>query len=310
VSGSGLIYAAVLGAWAVYFVSRSLRSGPRDVVVPNEGVVLRRRGTVDVPPGAYTMIRLPSEASEEPVVKQRRPDAAVERGPAPVRVSQETAVRRRRMLALLALACLATSATTLARITPAWAAMVPVLAVGTYLLELRVQTRRARAPRALVQEPVIEVPKRRPARRADGFESPEFFDPWPAFEEPEVKAGRIPDMVEGWEPRPVPLPTYVTAAKAEPVPARRIDITAGRAWTAATEPVAATATSVVTTESGETADQVAQPEPGVKTDPAAPAATATADPDKPTQTGAAAAAETPIADDLAAEFQHKRAVND
>jgi hypothetical protein len=153
----------------------------------------------------------------------------------------------------------------------------------------------------------MEVPKRRPPRRADGFESPEFFDPWPAFEEPEVKPGRKPDFVEGWEPRPVPLPTYVTAAKAEPVPARRIDITAGRAWTAPAAEPAATVEPVVAAESGDKADQTAQAEPGVKTDPA-PAATA--DPEKAAQAGAVTSAETPIADDLAAEFQHKRAVND
>ena len=79
-SGSGLIYAAVLGAWAVYFVSRSLRSGPREVVVPTEGVVLRRRGSVDVPAGSYAMLRPTSDVPQEPVVKQRRPDAAVAPG--------------------------------------------------------------------------------------------------------------------------------------------------------------------------------------------------------------------------------------
>src|SRR4051812_4428447 len=52
-SGSGLIYAAVLAAWAAYFVSRSVRSGSRELLVAPEGTVLRRRGATEAPAGSY-----------------------------------------------------------------------------------------------------------------------------------------------------------------------------------------------------------------------------------------------------------------
>jgi len=294
-SGSGLIYAAVLGAWAVYFVSRSLRSGPREVVVPNEGVVLRRRGAVDVPPGSYAMIRPPSEAPSGPVVKQRGEDAAVTPGPAPVRVSPATAMRRRRVLALLAVACLVTSATTIAHVTPEWTPGLPVLLVATYLLEVRIQTRRARFVRPVVPEPDIEVVPHRPARRAKNRDAEEFWDPWPVFEPAETKSGRVPDLMEGWEPRPVPLPTYVTAAKADPAPARRIDISAGRAWTAAaeaaTEPAAETPAAAATETAAETVAVEPKPEQASAKD-------------------APTAAGPPLVEESVVEFEHKRAVND
>ncbi|HEX3828500.1 MAG TPA: hypothetical protein VHV82_14640 [Sporichthyaceae bacterium] len=293
-SGSGLIYAAVLGAWAVYFVSRSLRSGPREVVVPNEGVVLRRRGAVDVPPGSYAMIRPPSEAPSAPVVKQRGEDAAVTPRPAPVRVSPATAMRRRRVLALLAVACLVTSATTITHVTPAWTPALPILLVATYLLEVRIQTGRARFVRPVAPEPDIEVVPHRPARRPKNRDADELWDPWPVFEPVETRSGRVPDLIEGWEPRPVPLPTYVTAAKADP-PARRIDISAGRAWTAAEPATEATAQT-----------------------PAAPAAETAAEtgagerakPEQAPEKDAAIAGGPPMVEEPVVEFEHKRAVND
>jgi hypothetical protein len=301
-SGSGLIYAAVLGAWAVYFVSRSLRSGPREVEVPNHGVVLRRRGAVDVPAGSYAMIRPPSQAPSGPVVKQRGADDAVMPRPEPVRVSPATAMRRRRVLFALAVACLVTSVTTITHVTPAWTPAVPLLLVATYLLEVRVQTKRARSVRPLAAEPDIEVVLHRPSRRPRNRDTEEFWDPWPVFESAEPKPGRVPGLIEGWEPRPVPLPTYVTAAKAQSAPTRRIDITAGRAWTAPAEPATEATPELAATATAGAAETTAQPA----------AQTASAEPTKPEQvTGNdATAGGTPIVEEPVVEFEHKRAVND
>jgi hypothetical protein len=301
-SGSGLIYAAVLGAWAVYFATRAMRSGPREVIVPTEGVVLRRRGTADAPVGTYSLIR-PAVDAAEPVVKQRRPDTAVAAGPAPVRVSAATARRRRRMLVLLVLSSLSGGLLKLVGALPGWAAGLPVLLLLTYVGELRAQARRARAPRVVVEEPVAPVAPKRHGLRGRPKDSSDFFDPWPSFDPADSTPGRTSQLAEGWEPRPVPLPTYIMAAKAPSVVGRRIDIPAGRAWTEHDDPAAdstqapapAPVVEPLVAQTAEGAEAVA--EATTKLDPSSPADEATG-------------GETPIGDGLQAEFEHKRAVND
>jgi hypothetical protein len=301
-SGSGLIYAAVLGAWAVYFATRAMRSGPREVIVPTEGVVLRRRGTADAPVGTYSMIR-PAVDAAEPVVKQRRPDTAVAAGPAPVRVSAATARRRRRMLVLLTLFSLSGGLLKLVGALPGWAPGLPVLLLLTYVVELRAQARRARAPRVVVEEPVAPAVPKRHGLRGRHKDSSDFFDPWPSFDPADATPGRTSQLAEGWEPRPVPLPTYIMAAKAPSVVGRRIDIPAGRAWTEHDHPAAdsteapapAPVVEPLVAQTAAAAETVA--EATAKLDPSSPADEATG-------------GETPIGDGLQAEFEHKRAVND
>jgi hypothetical protein len=115
-----------------------------------------------------------------------------------------------------------------------------VLALLTYVVELRAQARRAQArltrvlrPVALPIEAVVESAggQRRVLRASPGAEDV-FVDLWPAFDDPAAAA-----RAKGadWEPVPVPLPTYVTAPKAA-FEGRRIDVTPGRSWvTSATE---------------------------------------------------------------------------
>jgi hypothetical protein len=232
-SGSGLVYAAVLAAWGAYFVSRSVRSPAREVAIAPEGTVLRRRGAAEMARGAYSVLRPPVEP-EPPQVKPRQ-IAGSNPTPAPQRISRATARRRRRTLAALSLTLLVLGAPALLGVLPTWTPGVPALLLLTYVVELRVQARRAAAPLRVV--PVEE----RPAARRRGLlrkSDPEFWDPWPSFDPAERPKGAVADLAKGWEPRPVPLPTYVTAAKAEEAPGtRRIDISAGRPWIGA-EPVA------------------------------------------------------------------------
>lgn len=239
-SGSGLIYAAVLAAWAAYFVSRSVRSGSREILAAPEGTVLRRRGATEAPAGSYALLR-PQTDEPEPVVKPRRISVAEALAPVPtpvkVPVSAATAARRRRALGTLAVALFAVTLLTFTGFLPGWAPALPALLLGAYVIELRVQVRRAQLalqPRPVALPPALRQPRRRHGvlhRREDN----DSWDPWPSFE---TVPGPVPDLAEGWEPRPVPLPTYVTAAKAEAAPGRRIDVSAGKAWT--TNPFAET----------------------------------------------------------------------
>jgi hypothetical protein len=238
-SGSGLVYAAVLAAWGAYFVSRSMRSGVREVAFAPEGTVLRRRGATESAPGSYSVLRMQANRPATPEVKPRQIASPAGPAPAPYRVSRATARRRRRALGVLAGLLLVAMALALVGVLPGWAAGVPALLLVTYLVELRVQTRRAMAP--VVPAAIApEVPARRRHQRQKT--DPEFWDPWPSFDPAETPGGKVADLAKGWEPRPVPLPTYVTAAKAESVPGTRsIDIAAGRAWTGAADIEAADA---------------------------------------------------------------------
>ncbi|HEY3603140.1 MAG TPA: hypothetical protein VGL04_00615 [Sporichthyaceae bacterium] len=227
-SGSGLVYAAVLAAWGAYFVSRSMRSGAREVAFAPEGTVLRRRGAGDASPGSYSVLRMQADRPALPQVKPRQIAGSPDPAPAPYRVSRATAMRRRRALAVLAGGLLGSVALSPTGVLPGWAPLVPALALVTYLVELRVQTRRAMTPAGSVAVAGEVVDRRRSQREKTG---PEFWDPWPSFDPADATNDAGADLATGWEPRPVPLPTYVTAAKAEAAPGtRRIDIAAGRAW--------------------------------------------------------------------------------
>lgn len=229
-SGSGLIYAAVLAAWAAYFVSRSVRSGSREELAAQEGTVLRRRGAAETPAGSYALLRPNAQEQAEPIVKPRRIGMAEALGPLPtpvkVPVSRATAQRRRRALGVLAGLFLVVGLLALAGFLPGWAPALPALLVGGYLIELRVQVRRAQLAAQPRLVPAAPAARRHGVlRRRDNEDS---WDPWPTFE---AVPGKVADLASGWEPRPVPLPTYVTAAKAETAPGRRIDIATGRPWT-------------------------------------------------------------------------------
>ncbi len=252
-SSSGLIYMAILGAWAVYLVSRCLRSPggqPDTHSQPADGAVLRRRGSKRSAAAA----RPRASADLEPVVKRRQADLGPGGGrpldvpvvvtavPQRKPVSRATARRRRRLILLLLVSVAVVSAVTAAGYLAVWAPGIPGLMLVTYLVELRAQARRAQAPhvRVVAKPPVVvhteaaQVGRVRKALRIPA-EVP-FVDPWPVFEDVEPVPATKKSV--SWEPVPVPVPTYVTAPKASdavraagvPVAVRRIDVSAGRVW--------------------------------------------------------------------------------
>jgi hypothetical protein len=224
-SGSGLLYAAVLGAWAVFLLTRCLKTTPADTSSGvTEGTVLRRRGETD--PTTYSMLR-PAVAAGGPVVKSPAGLHTVEA--ARPRISAATARRRRRVLGLLVVCFVPLLTAYLLGLMPLWPAAIPAALFFAYLYEVRVRAKKTRVTRA--HAPVAPpVSARIPAQRGTRTKPADAdltWNPWPSFEQ-ETTDGPVPDIAEGWEPRPVPLPTYVTAPKAPP---RRIDVSAGRAWT-------------------------------------------------------------------------------
>lgn len=224
-SGSGLIYVAVLGAWAAFLLTRCLKTTPADTASGvKEGTLLRRRGAPEPTANTFSMLRPPAE-NAEPVVKPREVDRPVELVTR-ARVSAATARRRRRIMGLLlsSFALLGTSAAV--GLLPAWIAAVPGALFCAYFYEVRVQIRRSRVTEVRVPDAVpatARIPHPRGAR-SKPMDSDLTWNPWPETVAPMSGAA----LGDGWQPVPVPLPTYVTAPKA---PARRIDLFAGRPWT-------------------------------------------------------------------------------
>lgn len=234
-SGSGLLYAAVLGAWAVFLLTRCLKTTPADTSSGvTEGTLLRRRGENDPTAGTYSMLRPQAAAAAEPVVK--RVDRPVELVSRP-RVSRATARRRRRVLGTLFVFFVPLVTANLLGLLPMWPAAIPAGLFFAYLYEVRVRAKKARVTR--VHVPVAPpAPARIPGQRGTRNKPADAdltWNPWPSVEVEEPTPGPVADIADGWEPRPVPLPTYVTAPKAPPV-GRRIDVSAGRPWAVDDEP--------------------------------------------------------------------------
>ena len=229
-SGSGLLYVAVIGAWAVFLLTRCLKTTPADLGSGvSEGTLLRRRGESDLSAGTYSMLRPQVVLAAEPVVKAGRPVDTVARP----RISAATARRRRRVLGTLVVCFVPLLTANLLGLMPLWPAAIPAGLFFAYLYEVRVRAKKSRVTR--VHMPVAPSSSARiPAQRGTRSKPADAdltWNPWPSVEVDDPTPGPVADIADGWEPRPVPLPTYVTAPKAPP-PARRIDVSAGRPWTA------------------------------------------------------------------------------
>jgi hypothetical protein len=213
-AGSGLIYAAIVAAWVAYLVPSWVRHSEERTHAERTSERMRI-----LQPGARHAGHEPDE------------DFGSAQSEVP-RVSARTARRRRRTLLLLVVTIAGLIAGVRLGYLLAWAPLIPAAALGGYVVMLRRSTRRLalarrrelarRAVRA-VSAPVVHRAVDRPAEyRGVGVSATAVVPPQARAPEP------VPDGL--WEPRPVPLPTYVTAPKARRA-IRSIDLTAPGAWT-------------------------------------------------------------------------------
>jgi hypothetical protein len=237
--GSGLIYAAIIVMWAAYFIPRWLRrheelSESRSVEKFDHAMrILSRREPT--PDQRYVVMPARPDEPERPR-RRRTPVPATEVRPPsrPVSVPRRTsarerslAVRRRRVLAALVLLAVAAAVATPLTPLPWWVPVVLVLVTLGDLLHLRMQERR-RAQLSRDREKVrrrthsrlqrvdsaerLEVARRMLAERRAAAEAERVEAEWAAHEAARL-AGEAADAA-GWQPTPVPLPTYVTKPKA------------------------------------------------------------------------------------------------
>lgn len=236
----GLIYVAIIALWAVFLVGQLLRhhddaaeSRSADRFSTAMRILARRSAPAPdrryiVKPPAPAAVNGP--AGRETFVKGSR-------APRASRVRM-LARRRRILLGLLVLVGAIGIASGLGWL-PLWPAAVPVGLLVAYIGYLRRQVRRAASTRrrraaaarsaAARRSRMKQLERLRAAREGrDGDRAGS-----------RVLDGRVVDGIraageqpeEGWDPRPLPLPTYVTAPTAAPAGSTRvIDLTSPGAW--------------------------------------------------------------------------------
>ena len=274
--GSGLIYALLIGMWAVYFIPRWLRrheelSESRSIERFDRAMRILSRKEPTPDRRYVVMPPRPAEAAGPARTRRSgRPGGSAD--PVPVRGRRvgSVAVRRRRVLAALLLATVLVAAAAPLTPVPWWGALVGVAAVLGYLVHCRLQARtRHQLHRARV---AVRQRSRSRLMRFDAIErlmtvrrelAEERAAEQRRWEEAEAAERAVREEEErrraeaeaGWSPVPVPLPTYVS----KPVVPRR---------------AAATATSDVITTGGTTGTAPGADQPAASAAPAPAASTA------------------------------------
>ncbi|HEY5187136.1 MAG TPA: hypothetical protein VIM19_20070 [Actinomycetes bacterium] len=230
---SGLIYAVIVGLWAVVLVPMWLR---RHDEASESRSVDRFEGAM------RTLSRRSGSADRREVLVPRRASVALRPDGVPAQDARARAAARRRRTSLTLLGLLlVTAGLGFLGVLPIWLVVVPLLLAVGFGWQSHVATQRAAAQataarraraaqsRRLREESVEARLAGRPARRPA---TAPVVEPVVAVVEPAVADEALYDAVAEhvWDPVPVPLPTYVTAPKA-PRSVRVIDLTKPGAWT-------------------------------------------------------------------------------
>ena len=240
--GSGIIYAGLIGLWAAYFIPRWLRrheelSESRSVEKFDHAMrILSRRDPT--PDKRYVV--MPPKPEPAPSTLPTRGRVPAQRS-APVRRPRigAAAIRRRRILAALVLVTVLTAVLSPLTPVPWWAPVLLLVLTVADLVHLRVQVRRSRevtrtrqAVRRSVRSRIMRfdaLDRLMSVRRELAEERAAEEARWEAAEEAlrldrEAEERRVAAEAAGWNPVPVPLPTYVSKPMApRRTPAPRVE---------------------------------------------------------------------------------------
>jgi hypothetical protein len=291
---TGVIYGAIVVVWAAYLVPLALRrhdeaSRSRSIAKFSSAMrVLARRGeggTTAVARSARVVLTpkakdsgpiLPSPAPESPqVLVTPPPNRAAERA---------AAARRRQVLSVLVGLTTVVVLVSLVGVTPWWSVLVPLTMILAFLAIARRSVRRANeaywTAAAAAPEQSTSVVVRRSAARVDAGRRPCDDEPTvtlTAAEREQAAAAMVveehvvavsletPEGGSLWDPLPVTLPSYVTAAVAKRT-FRTIDLGEPGTWSsghseADSETAAASATQSPASASASMAAPVEDDEP-------------------------------------------------
>jgi hypothetical protein len=222
---TGLIYVAIVAAWAAYLVPMWLKRGDearRKPVVPSsdEARVLSR----DPSRPRYVVRPAGATAADDPSPPKRY---------IPNRARRVAAMRRRRVLSILTLSLLSVVALAGLAMLPWWSVAVPATLIAGFVVLTRVQLRRQARERAAAAAERRTRDRSRHDRGPAGKPAPAPDEEMtievklPAEPAPApVPATEDKPAAEGlWDPVPVTLPTYVMKEKAPDRTVRTISLT-------------------------------------------------------------------------------------
>lgn len=244
--GNGFLYAAIVVVWAVVLVPMWLRrheetAHSRSIERFSHAMrVLARRERRRAHAGQAAEVTPPD--SSAPVYVRRHASRA------------RLAARRRRVLFVLLLATLVGVLLNVLGVVGWYAPTVGGVLVAAFLVHLRTQARRMREldRRRRATEARLRARSQRLDRASPGAVRPVVPNAPAAEPAPTREPESAPAPPEtGWQPTPVPLPTYVTKPTAPARVSRSIDL-GGEAWV----PPRPTAP-----EEPEAPEPVAEPEP-------------------------------------------------
>ena len=275
---TGIIYAAIVVAWAAFLVPLALRrhdQAPQKRSVERFSSTMRVLSTGGRRPSSRSDEGLPSDAgtsgsTRTSTVPEAHGATRLERFPSRA-ARRAAAARRRRVLRVLVALTLFTGAASVAAVLPVWSPALPVAFIVVFLVVARRQVRLANERywqrAAKVGDAPSTVVRRSDARESSGPSleaAPAPGDDVPTVDMPAVLSGASPALAQQrvtavpvptvngnslWDPLPITLPTYVDKPVAKRV-VRKIEIGSPEATTpsgsAAPAKAAAPATDQVT----------------------------------------------------------------
>jgi hypothetical protein len=203
---TGLIYVAIVAAWAAYLVPMWLRRHDET----------RRLKTVEQYSEAMRVLTRSDERDRYVAVSKPRTVAPVpKRSVAVIRARRVAAMRRRRVFSMLFLSLLSVGALAFFALVPRWVVSVPAGLLVVFLVSARLAVRRRQR---LDHHAAVDHRRLRKASRVAVSHSAPAPRMEPAAPEPATEAA------DGlWDPVPVTLPTYVYKDKA-PRTVRTVDL--------------------------------------------------------------------------------------
>lgn len=255
---TGLIYVAIVAAWAAYLVPMWLRrsdEAPRASSgdpSPERRVLARQTDDQD---RARYVVRPPGFSAPPSVPVEGNPPPP-RRSAASNRARRVAAMRRRRVLSMLTLSLLSLTALASFAIVPWWSLGVPGGLIVLFAVVARAQVRKMHRLDELDRQDRLERRRARDQHEAGPSVSAPVADVEETIEvrlpEPEAPAA------EGlWDPVPVTLPTYVHKEKAPDRTVRTVNLSGPEVFSSAR----------ATPDHAESHPPVADPAPAVE-DPA------------------------------------------